>query len=77
MNNKHTSVKTYVPYHGKDDPCPSIGKKFYFAPPHLYMGFQPPNLPQYSPKEALQKGTLWPAFYDYYENPYKSGGRKQ
>ncbi|MED4214176.1 spore coat protein CotJA, partial [Priestia megaterium] len=21
----------------------------------------------------LQKGTLWPVFYDYYENPYKKG----
>jgi hypothetical protein len=24
---------------------------------------QPPNLPQYSPREALHKGTLWPALY--------------
>ncbi|MBL2480596.1 spore coat associated protein CotJA, partial [Klebsiella pneumoniae] len=43
------------------------------TPPNLYLGFQPPNLPQFSPKEALQKGTLWPVFYDYYENPYKKG----
>jgi hypothetical protein len=28
---------------------------------------QPPNLPQYSPREALRKGTLWPALYF----PYK------
>ncbi|MGQ0417967.1 spore coat associated protein CotJA, partial [Bacillus sp. HC-TM] len=27
----------------------------------------PPNLPQFTPKEALQKGTLWPVFYDYDE----------
>ncbi len=37
------------------------------------MGFQPVNLPQFSPSEALKKGTLWPALYDYYENPYKKG----
>ena len=48
--------------------------KILLYPPNLYLGFQPPNLPQFSPKEALQKGTLWPIFYDYYENPYKKGG---
>ncbi|ENQ3077504.1 spore coat associated protein CotJA [Bacillus multifaciens] len=67
------SVKSYTPYHGPQDPCPPIGKKYYFTPPHLYMGFQPTNLPQFSPSEALKKGTLWPALYDYYENPYKKG----
>ncbi len=48
-------------------------KNITLPPPNLYLGFQPPNLPQFSPKEALQKGTLWPVFYDYYENPYKKG----
>lgn len=66
-------VKSYVPYHGPNDPCPPIGKKYYFTPPQLYSGFQPPDLPQFSPQEALRKGTLWPAFYDYYENLYKKG----
>lgn len=47
--------------------------KILLNSPHLYMGFQPANLPQFPPKEALRKGTLWPAFYDYYENPYKKG----
>ena len=49
-------------------------KNITLPSPNLYLGFQPPNLPQFSPKEALQKGTLWPIFYDYYENPYKKGG---
>ncbi|CAM4035715.1 spore coat associated protein CotJA [Bacillus cereus] len=66
-------MKSYIPYHGPNDPCPPIGKKYYSTPPHLFMGFQPPNLPQFPPKEALRKGTLWPAFYDFYENPYKKG----
>ncbi|MCM3738358.1 MULTISPECIES: spore coat associated protein CotJA [Bacillus] len=67
------SVRSYTPYHSPQDPCPPIGKKYYFTPPHLFMGFQPANLPQFSPSEALKKGTLWPALYDYYENPYKKG----
>ena len=48
-------MKSYVPYHSPQDPCPPIGKKYYSTPPNLYLGFQPPNLPQFSPKEALQK----------------------
>ncbi|SDM91390.1 spore coat protein JA [Fictibacillus solisalsi] len=63
-------IKSYTPYHSPFDPCPPIGRKYYRTPPQLYMTFQPPNLPQFSPREALQKGTLWPAFYDFYENPY-------
>lgn len=68
---KFTRVKSYVPYHSVFDPCPPIGKKYYYTPPNLYIGFQPPDLEQYPAKEALRRGTLWPAFYDYYENPYK------
>ncbi|EJS47953.1 hypothetical protein IC9_04589 [Bacillus toyonensis] len=66
-------MRSFVPYHSPQDPCPPIGKKYYSTPPKLFLGFQPPNLPQFTPKEALQKGTLWPVFYDYYENPYKKG----
>ncbi|MFY0760037.1 MULTISPECIES: spore coat associated protein CotJA [Metabacillus] len=69
-----STVKSYIPFHSQFDPCPPIGKKYYSTPPNLYLGFQPPNLPQFSPYEALKKGTLWPVFYDYYENPYKKGG---
>ena len=35
------------------------------------MGFQPPNLPQFTPTEALRAGTLWKAFYDPYYNPFE------
>lgn len=56
-------MRSFVPYHSPLDPCPPIGKKYYSTPPNLFLGFQPPNLPQFTPKEALQKGTLWPVFY--------------
>lgn len=71
----YTSMKSYQPFHSKYDPCKPIGMKYYSTPPNLYLGFQPPNLKQYSPKEALKKGTLWPVFWDYYENPYENKGR--
>ncbi|WP_348519863.1 spore coat associated protein CotJA [Bacillus sp. 165] len=64
-------MQSYTPYHSPQDPCPSIGQKYYFTPPQLYVGFQPENLEQFNYKEALKKGTLWPIFYDSYENPYK------
>ncbi len=50
-------MKSYVPYHSPQDPCPPIGKNITY-PPNLYLGFQPPNLPQFSPKEALTKRNL-------------------
>lgn len=68
---KFTTVKSYVPFRSKYDPCPPIGKKYYSTPPNLFIGFQPPNLEQFPAKEALRKGTLWPIFYDPYQNPYK------
>ncbi|UOY88483.1 spore coat associated protein CotJA [Bacillus glycinifermentans] len=70
-----TRVKSYRPFHSVFDPCPPIGKRYYRTPPNLYLGFQPRGLPQFSPMEALQKGTLWPVFYDPYENPYEIGGK--
>jgi len=33
-------------------------------PPQIFTNFQQPGLPQYSPAEALRRGTLWPAFDD-------------
>ncbi|WP_309087426.1 spore coat associated protein CotJA [Domibacillus sp.] len=72
-----SSLKSYVPRHGPLDPCPPIGCKYYSTPPNLYVGFQPPGLPQFSPREALKKGTLWKVFYDYYDNPYRKGGRSR
>ena len=32
-------MKSYVPYHSPQDPCPPIGKKYYSTPPNLYLGF--------------------------------------
>lgn len=33
---------------------------------HVDITFQPANLPQYPPFEALQKGTLWPLLFHPY-----------
>lgn len=63
----HTQTKTYYPFIGPFDPCPPIRVKTYSTPPQLYMGFQPPQLPQFSLQQALQTGTLWPALYSAYE----------
>lgn len=74
MLQKPTYVKAYFPFHSPFDPCPPIGVKYYVTPPNLYIPFQPADLPQFPPKEALLKGTLWPVFYDPYFNPYERGG---
>lgn len=63
-----TLRKRYTPYASPHDPCTPILAKTYVTHPALYIGFQPPYLPQYAPHEALKKGTLWPLFYDPY--PY-------
>lgn len=36
--------------------------------PYIYAGYQPPNLPMFSPAEALRTGTLWKPFYAPYFN---------
>ncbi|SDN36566.1 spore coat protein JA [Fictibacillus solisalsi] len=74
MAKNQVYTKSYHPYHSLNDPCPDPGEKHYSTPPHLYMGFQPEKLPQFTPKEALQKGTLWPALYDPYEKNQKLKG---
>lgn len=71
-----THYKKWYPYAGPFDPCPPILVKTYSTPPNLYIGFQPQGLPQYSPKEALCKGTLWPIFYDPYFSPYEKPVRE-
>jgi spore coat protein JA len=58
--------KVWYPFVSPKDPCPPIPCKTYLTPPNLYIPFQPPNLPQFSPVEALRKGTLWPALYSPY-----------
>ncbi|MBB6452177.1 spore coat protein JA [Salirhabdus euzebyi] len=65
----HTLRKYYHPYISPFDPCPPIKVKGYETPPNLYMGFQPPSLPQFEPKKALAYGTLWPALYSPYPSP--------
>jgi len=62
-----SQFKAWYPYVGPFDPCPPIRVKFYNTPPQLYIPFQPPGLPQFSPYEALRLGTLWPALYGPYE----------
>ncbi len=70
-----TAWKSYPIYHGRFDPCPPIGHKWYATPPHLYLGVQPANLEQFSYQEALKKGTLWKVLYDPYQNPSLKGKR--
>lgn len=68
-----TQFKYWYPYVSPFDPCPPIRIKSYSTPPQLYIPFQPPGLPQFSPKEALIHGTLWPALYSPYPDPHKRG----
>ncbi|WP_103105428.1 spore coat associated protein CotJA [Brevibacillus reuszeri] len=63
-----SQTRVYFPYVGPFDPCPPKRVKTYQVPPELFITFQPPNLPQYSPSEALRLGTLWPALFSPY-NP--------
>lgn len=62
----YTQRKFYAPYVSPFDPCPPLRIKSYETPPNLYLGYQPPNLPQFPPEEALHRGTLWQILY----NPY-------
>lgn len=73
----HTYRKSYRPYIGPCDPCRPIRVKYYETPPNLYLGYQPYGLQQYDPCTALKKGTLWPALYAPYSNPYKNREEEQ
>lgn len=66
----HKQTVSYTHYHSPNDPCPPL-TKYYVTPPNLFLGFQPPGLEQFSPKEALRRGTLWKALYGPYQNPYE------
>jgi spore coat protein JA len=70
MNNE---VKVYHPYISPFDPCPPAREKAYITPPELYMNYQPPGLPQFSPYEALRHGTLWPVLFSPYESKMLEG----
>ncbi|HET7629233.1 MAG TPA: spore coat associated protein CotJA [Bacillales bacterium] len=67
--------KFYQPYRSPFDPCRPLPCETYETPPELFLGFQPYHLQQYKPLEALKQGTLWPALFDPYENPYKQMGK--
>jgi spore coat protein JA len=58
--------KIWYPFVGPCDPCPPLTPKTYVTPPNLYIQFQPMNLPQFTPQEALRLGTLWPVLYSPY-----------
>lgn len=66
--NYNYQLKTYYPFISPTDPCPQMKVKTYITPPNLYLTFQPPNLPQWSPHLALRHGTLWPALYSPYQS---------
>lgn len=63
-----SQTRVYFPYVGPFDPCPPIRVKTYSVPPQLFICFQPENLPQFPPMEALKMGVLWPDLY----SPYRS-----
>lgn len=77
-NNEHWSMETspirvYKPFSSPLDPCPPLPFRTYVVPINQYIVFQAPNLPQFSPAEALRRGTLWPALYSPYQ-PKRKGG---
>ncbi|MDF2725146.1 MAG: hypothetical protein K0Q59_4821 [Paenibacillus sp.] len=59
-------LRVYRPFVGPFDPCPPMLEKTYVVPPNVTMPSQPPSLPQFSPEQALQLGTLWPAYFSPY-----------
>ncbi|USG67593.1 spore coat associated protein CotJA [Brevibacillus ruminantium] len=71
----YSQYRVYFPYISPFDPCPPQRVKSYVVPPQLFIQFQPPNLPQFSPREALQYGTLWPDLFSPYEG--RSGRREE
>lgn len=59
--------KVWYPYVSPFDPCQPIVQKTFMTPPDLYIPYQPMNLPQFPPGQALRCGTLWPALFSPYE----------
>ncbi|MCG7342599.1 spore coat associated protein CotJA [Sporosarcina sp. ACRSL] len=55
---------SFEPWISPLDPCPPIRVKTFVLPPQLFIGFQPPGLPQFTPEQALRHGTLWPILAD-------------
>jgi len=69
----YSQIRVYYPYISPFDPCPPIRVKTYQVNPQLFIGFQPENLPQFTPMEALRRGVLWPALY----SPYSGRGDQE
>ncbi|MEI7026164.1 spore coat associated protein CotJA [Paenibacillus sp. y28] len=67
---KFAQERVYETFVGPFDPCPPVHCKTYSTPPQLFIPFQPPGLPQFSPMQALCCGTLWPALYSPYESKH-------
>lgn len=65
-----TYRKWFYPYISRYDPCPPLTPVAYETPVQLYLGFQPPGMQQFSPVQALSRGTLWVGLYTPYTNPY-------
>jgi spore coat protein JA len=61
-------TREWFPYVSPFDPCPPILVKTYDTPPNLFIPYQPPNLPQFPPEEALRRGTLWPLLFSPYQS---------
>ncbi|RYM05377.1 spore coat associated protein CotJA [Sporolactobacillus sp. THM7-7] len=70
-----TYRKWFQPYVSPFDPCPPLGPVPYETPAQLYLGFQRPGMPQFSPFQSLSHGTLWPALYTPYTDPYRGKRR--
>ncbi|MBG9734003.1 spore coat associated protein CotJA [Paenibacillus alvei] len=60
--------RVYVPFRSPCDPCPPLPYSVYVVPINQFITFQPPNLPQFPPEQALRCGTLWPALYSPYHS---------
>lgn len=74
----YTTRKYTKSFVGPFDPCTPLKYTSYETPPQLYLGFQPPRLPQFKPEEALKHGTLWKPLFAPYTNPYpKNAGGKR
>ncbi|MBO2942464.1 spore coat associated protein CotJA [Paenibacillus sp. F411] len=70
---KNREERQYITYRSPFDPCPPLPCRTYVVPVNQYVVFQPADLPQFSPAEALKHGTLWPALYSPYESRQRKG----
>jgi glutamate decarboxylase len=63
--------KIYQPHSSPFNNWPQTKSQTFSMPPHLFIGYPPPNYSQYAPEAAISPGTFWkPASYPY-ANPYE------